>query len=133
MKKKIFILGAILVMILPKALGQVISVGQVVYTGVTIANGATASAVVTTKGMQLVGCQMPPAFTGTSISFVAATTLTAAYQPMHNTSGLLSYSVAANRYVNISPTEFAGVQFFKIVSGSTEGAARLLICSMKGM
>lgn len=112
---------------------NVISTGQVVYPGVSIASGGTTSATVSTSGMQLVGCQIPALFTGTSISFTAATTKSAAFQELDNSSGKVSYTVAQGKFISINPADFAAVQYFKIVSNSSEGANRTLFCSMKGM
>jgi hypothetical protein len=83
--------------------------------------------------MELVGCQIPATFTGTAISFIAATSLTGAYQELDNSSGKVSYTVAQGKYISISGSDFAGVQFFKIVSNASEGASRSLVCSMKGI
>lgn len=99
----------------------------------TIASGQTTSGVVSTGGMALCGILMPAAFTGTALTFVVCNTSGGTYQPLYNSSGQVSYTVAASRYIAITPVDFAGVAFFKIVSGSSEGATRTLICSMKGL
>lgn len=112
---------------------SVIALGQLILSPVTIPISTTTSGVITTNGMSLVGIYMPATFTGTSITFTACATLGGTYSPMNNKSGPVSYTVAANEYIAIDPTDFYGVEFFKIVSGSTEGAARVLNCSMKGI
>lgn len=115
------------------AWGNVVSLGQVVYPTVTIPISTTTSGVVSSAGMSLVGCQMPATFTGATISFTVATTLTGTYQELDNSSGKVMYTVTQGKFIVINPTDFYGVQFFKIISASTEGAARNLICSMKGI
>lgn len=100
---------------------------------VTIANGQTASSAISGGGMVLCGINIPAAFTGTTITFTVSSSLAGTYNPLYNSSGQVSYTVAPSRYVAIVPQDFAGVAFFKIVSGSSEGAARTLICSMKGL
>jgi len=92
---------------------------------VNIANGQTTSTAIDLSGASLVGIQMPAAFTGTSISFQVATSVGGTYQTMIDASGsTISKTISASKYLVIDPAEFAGVQFFKIVSGSSEGASR---------
>lgn len=126
------ILAAIAFMPL-RALANPIAVGQIVYPAVVIPTSTATSGVVSTSGLQLVGCQLPATFTGTAISFTVATTFAGTYQELDNSSGKLTYTVAQAKYISINPADFAGVQFFKIVSNATEGAARTLTCSMKGI
>lgn len=116
-----------------QAYANIIPVGQIVYPTVVIANGGTASAIISTSGMQLVGCQIPAAFTGTAISFTVATAVDGTYQELDNASGKVTYTVAQGKYISIASADFAGVQFFKIISNASEGAARSLVCSMKGI
>lgn len=133
MKKLIALLSFVAVLAVPKVLASVISVGQIVHPTIAIASGQTTSGSQPTNGMQLVGCQLPAAFTGTQISFTVATTATGTYQELDNSSGQVKYTVAQGKFIAINPADFAGVQFFKIVSGSSEGGARSLVCAMKGI
>ena len=97
----------------------------------TIAASGTTSAAVDIGGTTLLGIQLPAAFTGTAISFQAATSLGGVYQTVIDGSGTtLSKTVAQGRYLILDPSEFAGFQFLKIVSGSTEAAQRdlVLVC-----
>lgn len=100
---------------------------------VTIANGQTVSALITTGGFSLCGILLPAAFTGTTLTFLVCNTAGGTFQPLYNSAGAVSYTVAASRYIAIDPKDFAGVAFLKIVSGSAEGALRTLVCSMKGL
>lgn len=84
-------------------------------------------------GFVLSGIFLPSALTGTSITFQAATASGGTYVDVYNSSGQLSYTVAASRYVAIDPKDFQGIAFLKIKSGSSETAARTLICSLKGL
>jgi len=97
----------------------------------SIANSATTSAAVTTGGFSLVGILTPSALTGTTFTFTVSVDGTNFF-PLYNSSGQVSYTVAASRYIAINPVDFYGVQYFKIVSGSTEAAARTLTLAMKG-
>lgn len=116
------------------AWANAIAVGEIVFPTAVIPSGASTSAAITTSGMELVGCMLPAAFTSTAISFVASgTTVGGAYGELDNSSGKVSYTVAAGKYIAIAPADFAGVQFFKIITNATEGTARSLICSMKGI
>lgn len=85
------------------------------------------------SGFSLVGISLPAALTGTALTFTVCNTLAGTYVPLYNAAGVVSYTVAASRYVAIDPKDFQGVAYLKIVSGSAEGAARTLICSLKGI
>ena len=110
-----------------------ISLGQIIYKTVGILISTAESAAIATGGMSLVGIQFPAAFTGTAITFEACDTVDGTFLPVYNSSGLVSYTIAQARFYAIDPKDFAGIQFLKIKSGSTELAARSLICSLKGV
>lgn len=116
-----------------KAQAVVIPIGQLLSATAVIASSGTTSGAISSKGVSLVGCQMPAAFTGTAISFTVATTVGGTYQELDNSSGKISYTVAASKFIAINPVDFYGVQFFKIVSNATESGARSLVCSLKGI
>ncbi len=100
-----------------------------------IANGASESAALALNGMSLVGVFIPAAFTGTAISFEAATAIDGTYVPVKSTTSgtALSYTVAVSTFCAIDPKDLLGVNFLKIKSGSTEGGARTIVCSLKGL
>ena len=110
-----------------------VPVGSLVQASVSIANGQQESAEIVTNGMSLCGILTPAALTGTALTFEASDVAGGTYLPVYNSSGQVSYTVAANRYVAIDPKDFQGIQFLKIKSGSAEGAARTLLCSLKGI
>jgi hypothetical protein len=110
-----------------------VPIGSLVQNPVIIANGQTESAEIITNGMSLCGLLLPAALTGTAITFEASDVSGGTYLPVYNSTGQVSYTVAANRYVAIDPKDFQGIQFLKIKSGSAEGAARTIICSLKGI
>ncbi len=91
----------------------------------TIANNGTTSDAVQSVGYAAFGLVMPAAFTGTTISFlVSADGVT--YQALYDRYNVLvSMTVAVSRSYDL-PVELAGWHSFKIVSGSSEGAARTL-------
>ena len=98
------------------------------FTTATIASSGTVSAAVDLAGTSLVGIQLPAAFTGTSLGFQAATSLAGTYQAVIDGSGAaLTKNISQGKYLLLDPTEFAGIQYLKVVSGSTEASARDLI------
>lgn len=111
----------------------VVSLGQLVQSAQSIASSTTTSPAFATSGLSLVGIQLPAAFTGTAVSFLVATSLAGTYQPLYNSAGQVSYTVAGGRFIAINPQDFYGVQFLKIVSNGTEVATRALTCLLKGL
>lgn len=99
---------------------------------VQIANAASGSSAIDCLAMVLVGIKFPAAFTGTTVTFEMCDTIDGTYVPVYNSSGQVSYTIAQGRYYAIDPKDLQGIRFLKIKSGSTEGAARTLICSLKG-
>lgn len=111
----------------------VVSLGQLVSVATSIPISTTTTPVISSEGMPLVGIQLPASFTGTALTFTVATAVDGTYQPLYNSSGLVSYTVAPARFIAIEPKDFYGVFFFKIVSNGTEAAARALTLSLKGI
>ncbi len=101
---------------------------------VVIASGQQESAAISCAGFVLCGILLPAAFTGTTLTFEASSSFAGTYVPVKNTTSgtALSYTVAQGTYAALDPKDFQGISFLKIKSGSAEGAARTLICSLKG-
>ncbi len=114
---------------------QTVPLGTLNQAPAAIGASGTVSGAVPTTGASLVGIQLPAAFTGTAITFQVALTLAGTYQVLKSTTSgsTLSYTVAQGTYVAIDPKDFQGVQFLKVVSGSTEAGARSLTLMLKGM
>lgn len=94
---------------------------------ITVASNATTSAEVDLGGTEIVGLQLPAAFTGTAISFLVSTVSGGTYQAMKDGAGnSVSKTVAQGQYIAIDPTLFRGVRFVKLVSGSSEAADRVI-------
>lgn len=93
----------------------------------TIANGQTASDAFSAANYAAFGLQMPGAFTGTSITFTVSAD-GSTFQALYDATGAtqVSVSVAASRCYDL-PAELATWAAFKIVSGSSEAAARSLV------
>jgi len=105
--------------------------GNLTTNDVSIASGQTASGALDLQGLALTAIQMPSAFTGTSITFQGSFD-GATYQDIYNTANTqYSITVAASRTYAINPSDFAGFRYIKIVSGSSEGAARTIVVSSR--
>ena len=101
---------------------------------VTIAASSTTSTLVYLKGFELTGILLPTAFTGTAVSFLASVDGTNFYPLKTTTSGTsLSYTVAPSTFQAINPSDFAGVNYLKIVSNSSEAALRTLQLAIRGI
>jgi len=99
---------------------------QVQIGPVTITGGGTTSGAFTTQGLGVVGLIMPGTFTGTTMTFTGSDDGTNFYS-LYNTSGTaLSITVAASRLILFTPGDLVGIQFIKLVSGSTEGSDRVI-------
>ncbi len=99
-----------------------------------IAASGTKTAVVNLKGFSLVGILFPATFTGTAVTFEASIDGATFFPVKNTTSGTsLSYTIAQGTYQAIDPKEFYGIQYLKVVSGSTEGSSRTLQLAVKGI
>lgn len=98
----------------------------------TIPINTTTSVAINLAGFSLVGIVTPSALTGTAFTFLASLD-GVAYVPLVNSSGAVSYTVAVSQYLSVNPQDFYGVPFIKIVSGTTETAARTINLSVKGI
>lgn len=95
-------------------------------TAATIAISTTTSAAVDLQGYALVGLITPAALTGSTMTFTASPN-DGTYTALYNAGGTaLSATVAASRTILFTPGDFVGVRFIKLVSGSTESAARTI-------
>ena len=100
---------------------------------VSIASGQQVSSIIDCGGFTLCGVIIPAAFTGTAITFQMCDTIGGTFVPVTGVSGsALSYTVAAGKYYAIDPKDFFGIRYLEIKSGSAEGAARTLVCALKG-
>lgn len=92
---------------------------------ITIESGETISNEVNMRGMTLCGLYMPAAFTGTTITFQASDQSNGTFVAAYDVSGSqITATVSASKYIKLDPSDFAGIQHIKLVSGSAEGADR---------
>lgn len=96
-------------------------------------NKTTATIPISTTTSDVIDCvskgppaalQMPAAFTGTTVSFLCATTETGTFQALYDAGANVSLTVAASKYVRLDPAIFYCIKYMKIVSGSSEAAER---------
>lgn len=97
----------------------------------TIAASGTTSGEVDLRGGTLCGIHLPASFTGTSLTFTAAPASGGTFRTLYRNGADYSVPVAQGKYVSLDPNVFAGVQFLKIVSGSSEGGARTLTLAVR--
>jgi hypothetical protein len=94
---------------------------------VTIANGATTSTALTVRtNSKLLAFETPSAFTGTAVTFEASSDSGTTYKPVYDGTTQYSINVGTSRHVAINPTVFEGVRVVRVISGSTEAAARTI-------
>ena len=95
----------------------------------TIAISTATSDVLDCSLGQLVGLIFPAALTGTAMTFTMSNAKEGTYVPVQATGGASAYSitVAASKYVPVDLNTFSGIRYLKLVSGSTELAARSII------
>ena len=99
---------------------------------ITIANGGTVSTIFDARSYAMFGVIIPAAFTSTSIGFKVGDSEAATFQDLYDSTGTkVSVTVAPGNSYDL-PTALASWPFFKIVSGSAEGAARTLTVVAKG-
>lgn len=112
--------------------GVAIKRTQLAATTLTIASSGTVSGAIDTQGYTFFALVMPAAFTGTALTFQTShdnTTFQALYDTANNQVTLAT--VAASRNYDLPP-ELSAWRWWKIVSGSSEGASRSLIIVGKG-
>lgn len=107
--------------------------GKLATIAVAIASSGTTSATIDLHGYTLVGIRYPAALTSTTNTFTMSETFGGTYVPVYNAAGAVSYTVAQGRYYAIDPKDFYGVQYLKLVLGSSEGAGRTIYVMVKAM
>lgn len=96
------------------------------YEDCVIAENGTVSAAVNLRGMTLCGIIVPSDFVGTVITFQMSDAIDGTYRIMQDGAGasvsktVTLASPPASLYIKVDPADFAGVQFLKLVSGSSE-------------
>ncbi|MBX9583664.1 MAG: hypothetical protein K2X87_25460 [Gemmataceae bacterium] len=90
---------------------------------VTWPAAGTTSKAVALAGQTICGLYLPSGFAGTAVSFTACDTPDGTYVAVKDDTGTaISYTVSASSFCRIRPSDLAGIQFLKVVSGSSEAA-----------
>lgn len=93
----------------------------------TIPNAGTTSATITMEGGRIpVALELPSALTGTTLTFKACTASDGTPVALYYESTAYSVTVGISRYVALNRAAFEGVKYLQIVSGSSEGAERII-------
>lgn len=97
----------------------------------SIAASGTTSTAVVLDGYSFGGIIMPAQFTGTALTFTVCDTQGGTYVGLEDASGTaISLTVEAAKAYPLPPELFA-FPYAKLVSGSTEGAARSIVVCLK--
>lgn len=99
----------------------------------TILNGQTASNAIDVRGSSLVGLVMPAAFTATDINLEGSLDNSAFKQLINKDLADLVLTFQADDYVLFVPTDFLGVQFFRLNAASSQGADRVFTAILRPM
>jgi hypothetical protein len=95
-----------------------------------IAAAGTKSAAVNVAGVDVLRLETDAAIVGTALTFEVSSD-NATFKPLYNAAGAVSVTVAASRGVQLAAGLLSGINYIKVVSGSTEtaGTTVVLICS----
>jgi hypothetical protein len=93
---------------------------------VTIASSGTTSTTLTLENNRIpLAIVLPAALTGTSIKFQASND-NATFNPVYYESAEINIGVGTSRHVALNRANFEAVKYLKLVSTSTETAARTI-------
>ena len=95
-------------------------------------NETVSSSIELNEDRAFVGFYVPASFTGTAISFQASSD-NSTFVTLLNEGSAYSLTVAASRYVSVDPAVFVGCRYIKLVSGTSEAAARTLTVCLRGV
>jgi hypothetical protein len=99
---------------------------------VTVASSGTTSDDFCVEAASFGGVYMPAALTSTSISFTVCDTKGGTYVALEDAAGAaIALTVEASRAYALPP-ELFGFRYAKLVCGSSEGAEREFVISLKG-
>jgi hypothetical protein len=100
---------------------------------VTIGDGETESTVLTVADNLPAGIKTPSGWTTADITFTASESEGGTYVPVYDTSGsaLTISSVVASRWYAITPQDFAGTPYLKLVASVAQAGGDALIVAMR--
>lgn len=98
----------------------------------TIAISTTTSTEIDLTKTDIVGIYIPAAFTGTTLTFTSSFNRGGTYGSVRDFAGsAISLTVAAGQFIPINNQLFLGALYLRVVSGSSEAAARELRISVR--
>jgi hypothetical protein len=103
----------------------------------SIANGQSLSSeFIDLKGLSLVGLLMPAAWTAATMTLVMSHDAATSYNVFDGDGTEVELTVSAGQYIKLSPSDFAGIHFLKLRSGTAsapvnQGAARSIILAAR--
>lgn len=103
---------------------------KIVHHSVTItdAENTTPTDGIDLYGYSLLGITFPSTFDGTTIGFTVASSLGGTYVQMLDKNGsAYSKTCAASKYLPLDPTDFAGIQFIKPVTGTNQDTSDTIL------
>ena len=99
---------------------------------VSVAASGTTSGAFTVNGYSFGGVQCPASLTSTTMTFTVCDTLAGTYVTLTDSAGnSISQTVAASKAFAL-PSALFSFKYAKLVCGSSEGAARDFIVTVKG-
>lgn len=93
---------------------------------VTIPSGTDSSGLTLENSRIPLALEMPATFTGTSLTFKSASSSGGTYFPLYYEGTLYSVNVGTSRHIALDRRAFEGVRYLQIISGSSEGSARVI-------
>lgn len=101
---------------------------------VVLADNGTVTPEILLGGSTLVGIQLPAGILSTALTFQSGNSSGGTYTQLTKQDGTaVTYVIAASKSVAIDPKDFYGVNFLKLVFGTSEtGGPLTIICSLKG-
>ena len=102
-------------------------------TSVTIPMGGTESNTLTLENSRIpLALGMPATFTGTAVTFKAASSDGGTALPVYYEGTLYSVTVSTSRHVALDRRAMEGVKYLQVVSGSTESSGARVITVITG-
>ena len=96
------------------------------YIDATIDQDETTSGAIDLNGKKMVGLELPASFTGASVSFTECRSSAGTFRAVYKDDGSLYAPTVVDGYVALDPAVMVGCAYVKIVSASSEAAARTL-------
>lgn len=93
---------------------------------VTILINTTTSTDIDLSSRGFVGFVIPSAFTGTAVTFTGSVDGTNFFALYNSDNTAYSITVGTSRFYCLNPADFLGMRYVRLVSGSSEAAARTI-------